>query len=94
MYEKDIKNEIERYEERLEKYGVNIKTLGWQSEEQQNLRFKILSEVANLQDTEILDVGCGFGDFYKYLLNNNIGINYTGYDISTKLIAEAKKKYL
>jgi len=67
--------------------------MGWRNREQQYLRFRILSEIGNLNGKKILDVGCGFGDFYEYLINKDMKIDYTGYDISAKIIDVAKSKH-
>lgn len=84
---------IELYEGRLDKYGYNHKTIGWGDLESQQLRFEILSKIANLDNSSICDLGCGFGDLYKYLNNMYDKIDYLGIDISEKLILEAKKQY-
>jgi len=91
---KDKKETIKRYEGRLEKYGVSMKTLGWKDKKQQYLRFHVLSQIDELNNSSILDIGCGFGNYYKYLIGLGLSVNYTGYDISPKLIEIAKKKNL
>ncbi|MFC1963390.1 class I SAM-dependent methyltransferase [Chloroflexota bacterium] len=84
---------IRRYEERLLKYGVSTKTIGWRDKEQQYRRFDILSEIGNLNSCSILDIGCSFGDFYEFLKLRGLNVKYTGYDISSKLLEVAKKRY-
>ena len=89
---KEKEETIKRYEERLQKYGISMKTMGWKDKEQQYLRFKILSGISNLNNSSILDVGCGFGDYYRYLTELGLRVDYTGYDISLKLIEIAGKE--
>lgn len=80
------------YEERLEKFGVDVRTVGWRSKHQQHARFKALCEIGDLNDKTLLDVGCGFGDLYDYLKNKGIKLKkYVGLDLSKKLIRQAKK---
>jgi SAM-dependent methyltransferase len=93
MKEKDKEEIIRLYEDRLEKYGRSVKTMGWRDKDQQYLRFKILSEIGELDGKKILDVGCGFGDFFDYLKNNGIDVDYHGFDISPKIIAAAKRHH-
>lgn len=93
MLEKEKKEIINIYETRLKEHGYSVKAMGWRDREQQYLRFKILSEIGDLNGTKILDVGCGFGDFYEYLINKGIKVDYTGYDISPKIIDMAKSKH-
>lgn len=68
--------------------GVGIKTLGWGSTVSQEVRFRTLLEVQGFQPTDsVLDVGCGYGDFSKAI------VNYTGIDIRSRAIDEARKRY-
>ena len=89
----DKKVTIKRYEDRLKEFGRSVKTMGWRDKRQQELRFSVLTQVGNLNSKSILDVGCGFGDLYAYLLKNGINVKYAGYDISPKIIELAKQSY-
>lgn len=83
---------INKYDERLKQYGYSPKSLGWMKGKQ-TLRFKILTEIGNMNDCSVLDVGCGFGDLYKFLLDNGLKVDYLGLDINPNLINLAKKIY-
>jgi len=86
------KNEtIKRYNERLEMYGDDPRSLGWLNGKQ-HIRFKVLSEIADLNNYTILDLGCGFGDLCGFL-KTNYKVDYTGYDINKNLLEIAKNKY-
>lgn len=93
--------QIDYYENLLTQHGENYKALDWNSVESQRLRYKIFKEIfiygKKAAGVSILDVGCGFGDFYGFLKADGTlarnKINYTGCDISPKLIDVAKKKY-
>jgi len=94
MDEKEKKALIDLYEKRLDKYGMDIKTVGWSSISQQLARFEALIQIADLTNKTLLDVGCGFGDLYEYLTRKNIKIKmYKGIDFSSKMIEIAKDKY-
>ena len=84
---------IERYSKRLDTLGYDVKTLGWGSVEQQEYRFsQTVSSEINFHDKSVLDIGCGFGDFYKFLIKTKTPIrNYIGYDINPGLISESQK---
>lgn len=88
---------IERYNKRYEQLGKDVRTLGWGSVEQQLYRFEQTLSCADFTNKHILDIGCGFADYYTFLLNKNVAINhYTGWDINELLVNEAKgvhKKY-
>ena len=83
---------IARYSKRLQKFGPIVQALGWRDEAQQKLRFQIFDECMQIDDdTSILDVGCGFGDFYDYLKLDDRVFIYEGCDISPEIIGIAKK---
>ena len=66
---------IQRYSERYKKLGYSIGTLGWGSKEQQEYRFSISTTLLpSLKDKNILDIGCGFGDFFLFLEKNKIEV--------------------
>lgn len=84
---------INRYNERLQKFGPTIDALASGNLERHNLRFKIITEVGFENGHSILDLGCGFGDYYEYLIKNDRKIEYTGYDINENLIENAGIKF-
>jgi SAM-dependent methyltransferase len=67
--------------------------LGWSSKDNQLMRFKKLVEIGDLNNAKILDIGCGLGDFYKYLRDNYDGFSYKGIDINEGYILSARDKY-
>ena len=82
---------IKFYSELLKKYGYDPRSLGWGSRKgKQTLRFKILCQIGNISNCSILDIGCGFGDFYSYLQFKKIKTNYFGIDINQELIKLGK----
>lgn len=92
MKEDDKRAIIQWYRENLKKHGYSPKTLGWHKN-RQDIRFKVLSEIGYLDNCSILDVGCGFGDLYGFLIKKGLDIRYTGYDINENLIEIAKEVY-
>lgn len=81
---------IKRYSDRYNTLGKNIRTLGWGSEEQQVYRFsQSLSEV-NIAGKSVLDIGCGFADYYRFLTGSGVvPASYTGWDSNANFIDEA-----
>ena len=77
----------------LQLHGPNWRGLGWQSQRSQRRRFAVLSEVGPLANARVLDIGCGVGDLYKYLLRRRIPVTYTGFDILPEMIAHARRRY-
>ena len=97
MNREDKKKYIDRYNERLEDFGYDPKTLGWGTGgiERQFTRFKHLLEIEKFsshQAFSVLDIGCGFGDCCNYISQKNPNITYTGVDINNSLIDIATRK--
>jgi SAM-dependent methyltransferase len=93
--EKFFKNKvISQYSKLLEQYGYNPQSVGWgQRKGKQSIRYNVLSEIGKLNNCSILDVGCGFGDFYGFLKHKKMNVNYFGIDITPGLIEFGKKIY-
>jgi ubiquinone/menaquinone biosynthesis C-methylase UbiE len=84
---------IERYGERLRRLGPTVQALGWRDQAQQTLRFDVLTGmVPFLEGKRVLDVGCGFGDFYDHLRSRRLSVEYTGCDISPDMLAVARER--
>lgn len=93
-YIENIKQEVIRhYECCLINNTDQAQQVGWKDKKSQFLRFQILSEIADLNNKSILDVGCGLGEFYNYLNLHRINVKYHGIDLSDKFIEKAKSLY-
>ena len=87
---KEIHDAIyKHYTELFEIHGKKPASLGW-PKGRQNLRFKVMSEIGNIKNSKILDVGCGFGDFLTFLNSKKKKVEYTGIDINPIFIKIAK----
>jgi SAM-dependent methyltransferase len=85
------KQTIERYSSRYKDFGRDIKTLGWGSTAQQNYRFQNVFQYCDFKEKSILDIGCGFGDLNRFLIDNKIEFeSYTGWDINKDLLNEVE----
>ena len=86
------KSTISRYSKRFKELGRNVKTLGWGTKEQQTYRFmQTINSNIDLTDKDILDIGCGFGDYASFLEEYSVKFkSYLGIDINPDLINEAK----
>tara|TARA_B100000959_G_scaffold167758_1_gene175756 strand:+ start:4409 stop:5029 length:621 start_codon:yes stop_codon:yes gene_type:complete len=89
---KIVDNSKKYYEEKLKRFGPNIKGLNWKNKHSQELRFKILSKIGNLNNHSILDYGCGYGDLNIFLKKKYQNYFYTGIDISKMMIDESQKR--
>jgi len=84
---------LRHYNMRLARYGEDVRALSWGSLESQQVRFQVLSELVELEESTILDVGCGFGDFYGVLKQRVHLKSYLGIDINPGMIAVAKQRF-
>ena len=82
---------ISYYQNLYKNYGYSEKSLGW-TKNKQIIRFKTLLRFLQLQEAELLDIGCGFGDMLTYITRNldNYHINYQGIDIMEEFIEQAR----
>lgn len=84
----------ERYSKRLKKLGPVVRALGWDTKENQWKRFESAVSLINLEGKNIVDIGCGFGDFFEFLKERKVKIaSYTGIDINEDLLAIAKTRH-
>lgn len=92
-WSRDDERNIDFYNGLVERYGVDVRALNWGSRESQQLRFSVLAQVGQLNDKSLLDVGCGQGDFYGSLKEQEIKVDYTGIDLAPKMIEIARSRF-
>ena len=83
------------YNFHLKKFGDRPEALRWTPQGQLK-RYHMLADIAppaELNNSTVLDYGCGTGDFYRFLKRRGITVKYTGVDINKNFIDLARKKY-
>ena len=91
MAEDEIVKEF--FNKLVEKHGYSPKSLAYSGEKSQKIKFNIVTEVGIEDNCSVLDVGCGFGDYFNYLKQRGIkNVKYCGIDISNKIVDFAKEK--
>ena len=81
------------YTSALKQYGKSARGVNWSSQESQEIRFKTILELLpqDLSKYNIGDAGCGFGDFYSYMIiHNKKPKNYLGIDSLAQMCTIAK----
>jgi SAM-dependent methyltransferase len=87
------KNARERFDERVEEEGDTAPALGWDSKSSMQTRFEAAAEMYDFADKRVIDVGCGFGDFYEFLVNRGEQPReYYGLDVSENALDIAREK--
>ncbi|MGD1845987.1 MAG: methyltransferase domain-containing protein [Salibacteraceae bacterium] len=82
------------YTENLKSYGIENRSLGWNSKESQILRFAVQASLIDprLESVSVNDLGCGYGEFYNYLIAEQVPVTeFNGYDISAEMLAAAEQ---
>ncbi|MBU3568176.1 methyltransferase domain-containing protein [Polynucleobacter alcilacus] len=85
---------IERYSNRLRKFGGDARTLGWDNQNNQYSRFEIAMKIVDFNGRKILDIGCGLADFRAFLkLKDIVPAVYAGCDINPELLGYCKNRW-
>ena len=90
-----ISKKISKYYNTLyTKHGFSPQSVGWGNKKgKQSIRFEILCQIGDFSNSTILDIGCGFGDFFKFLCYKKSNSTYYGVDINKEIIEAGKKIY-
>lgn len=87
-------NSISKYYDNLvDQFGHDPRSCDYGHSNSQIIKFNVLSDFFDHSNAKILDIGCGFADYYKYLTNKFPNVDYHGVDISKKMITTANKLY-
>lgn len=84
------------YKESIKDYGISPQGVHWNSKYSQYKRFEIITKLIRkkISTSSIADIGCGFADYYTYLLSNDYSqIDYLGIDCEKTMIDICKTKY-
>jgi len=82
---------IERHQDSLDYFGYAPQALYWGTHEAQLARFSMLAGIGVRNGDSLLDVGCGFGDLYRWLSSRDLAVDYTGLDISPEILAKGRE---
>lgn len=81
------------YEWRITPDRQNHEILDWASPFSQMTRFAVLADNVPLAGKSLLDIGCGLGDLLGFLNSRDIPVDYTGVDVSPRMVEEAAKRH-
>ena len=80
------------FKELYKMHGNSPKSVHWTDTKTQEKRFEILLEIdKNIES--LIDVGCGLGDMYEYLLKRGFKGRYCGTDFVEEFIESARQKF-
>lgn len=81
------------YDGLVRKYGHDPRACDYGRVESQKIKFRVLSEVLPLENSSLLDVGCGFADFATFLGDRVQGLRYSGIDLSSAMLDQAQRNH-
>jgi hypothetical protein len=80
------------YSREVDHHGFDHKGLGFRRRAAQQARFEVIAGVTRLDGVRLLDVGAGLGDFYFFLRERGISVEYTGLELCDHLATEARRR--
>jgi SAM-dependent methyltransferase len=82
------------YASKLAEHGPTSQGVDWNGQASHTLRHRqFLRLFDGTQAASVLDLGCGFGDFLRFLRTEGHRGAFIGYDIEPSMIAEALRLY-
>lgn len=81
---------VEHYEGQLARFGPTARGMDWKDEESQELRFRVLCQVRDLEGLSVHDVGAGAGHLLDHLGARGVKLDYTGSDLSPAMVESAR----
>ena len=80
------------YSSKLALHGATAKGVDWNGPDSHELRHRqFLRLLDGAPDASVLDLGCGFGDFLRFLRAEGFRGAFIGYDVAPNMIAEAAR---
>ena len=80
------------YASKLERHGTTSQGVDWNGNESHELRHRqFLRLLEGSPNASIIDLGCGFGDFLRFLRAEGHRGCFTGYDIAASMIEQARQ---
>jgi SAM-dependent methyltransferase len=80
------------YASRLTQHGATPEGVDWNgTESHQRRHTQFLRLLAGHAETSVIDLGCGFGDFLRFLRAAGHGGRFIGYDVAPGMIEKARE---
>jgi len=88
-----LENVATYYATRLATHGTTPRGVDWNGIESHELRHNQFLRLIDDPAASVLDLGCGFGDFFRFLRQKGHRGRFIGYDVAPSMIEEAKRIY-
>jgi len=86
----------EFYSESLKEHGISAQGVRWNNKHSQYKRFEAITKriKKDISASTIIDVGCGFGEYFSYLKTNKKSpMKYIGIDCEKDMINICQKRF-
>lgn len=89
----DILSEVaDYYAAKLATHGPTARGVDWNGAESQTQRHQqFLRLLGTDRDASVLDLGCGYGDFLRFVRDHGFTGTYIGYDVAPDMIEAARR---
>lgn len=84
------------YDKSIKEFGVSAQGVHWNSKYTQYKRFEIITKFLkkDIKTSSVVDVGCGFGEYYNYLeKNHKKPKSFVGLDCEKKMVDISQKRF-
>jgi len=81
------------YSDKFEMFGPEPKGVDWKNREHQLKRFNVLMDIGISSGDRVLDVGCGYGAFYDYMVKKGLKVDYVGVEMVASMVEYAKQRF-
>lgn len=90
----DTQQIVRYYQQGLSYIGVDdAQAVHWTGKHAQEVRYQALTQVGDLSQAAVLDVGCGIGDMYQFMQRLYPSVQYYGVDIVPEFVTIAQQRY-
>lgn len=80
------------YAGKLAQHGATARGVDWNGEQSQVQRHRqFLRLLGEEHEASVLDLGCGYGDFLRFIRQHGFTGAYIGYDVAPEMIAAARR---
>ncbi|MFK7872972.1 MAG: class I SAM-dependent methyltransferase [Oligoflexales bacterium] len=91
--ERTAKRQQKIYANRIQRYRHHHEMTHWTTARGQWTRFAVLKQDLELRKKIIADIGCGVGDFFRYLKSEHVIASMHGFDITKSFVEYAQGEH-
>lgn len=82
----------QHYRQLLIDHGDSAESAQYSNRQTQEMRYEILTQIADLNNASVLDFGCGTGHLLTYLTSRGINVHYSGVDVVSEFFEYVRAK--